>query len=53
MRRWASLAFLFLGCLCRAQSSLLLKIDGLKNAKATFYLSDTNYLINARNTQID
>ena len=53
MRRWISLVFLFLGCLCWAQSSLLLKIDGLKNAKATFYLSDTNYLINARNTQID
>ena len=53
MRRWISLVFLFLGCLCWAQSSLLLKINGLKNAKATFYLSDTNYLINAQNTQID
>ncbi len=53
MRRWTSISFLFLGCLCWAQSSLLLRIDGLENVKATFYLSDTNYSINAQNTQID
>ena len=53
MRRWISISFLFLGCLCWAQSSLLLRIDGLENVKATFYLSDTNYSINAQNTQID
>ena len=52
MRHWAFIVILFLGHLCWAQCSLILKIYGLENSKATFYLGDSSYLISAKNTKI-
>ena len=46
MRHLVYIAFVFLSFICQAQSSLLLKIFGLKNTNATFYLGDSIYLIN-------
>ena len=52
MRHLVHIAFVFLSFISQAQSSLLLKIYGLKNTNATFYLGDSIYLINAQNTSI-